>query len=134
MILAPHEKINWLIVLGLNARQSLWVILCRLQEKGRTKTNRNESDETEEIKTFPSTLTYYKDSRPCPAVSQYHLDTRWHKIHDTFATHPLHHHHHHSPLRKNAFQFLLVFYVPTLQIWGWNIGGLHAVLFENILI
>ena len=34
----------------------------------------NESEETEEIKTFPSTLTCYKDSRPCPTVSQSQLD------------------------------------------------------------
>ena len=48
--------------------QPLWVILCRLPEKGRKeiediveqmkegngrKRNRNESEETEEIKTFP---------------------------------------------------------------------------------
>ena len=36
--------------------------------------NRNESEETEETKTFPSTLTCYKDNRPCPTVSQSHLD------------------------------------------------------------
>ena len=36
------------------------------------KRNRNES---EEIKASPSTLTCYKDSRPCPTVSQYQLDT-----------------------------------------------------------
>ena len=35
------------------------------------KRNRNESEETEEIKN----LTHYKDSRPCPTVSQYQLDT-----------------------------------------------------------
>ena len=34
---------------------------------------RNESEETEEIKTFPFTLTCYKDSRPCPTVSQYQV-------------------------------------------------------------
>ena len=49
-------------------RQPLWVILCRLPEKGRKdigeiveemkeeqgrKRNRNESEETEKIKTFP---------------------------------------------------------------------------------
>ena len=71
-------------MLGLTTRQPLWVILCRLLEKGRKETeeivekmkerNRNESEETEEIKTFPSTLTCYKDSRPCPTVSQYQLD------------------------------------------------------------
>ena len=40
------------------------------------KRNRNEMGETEEIKTFPSTLTCYKkkDSKPCPTVSQYQLD------------------------------------------------------------
>ena len=38
------------------------------------KRNRNESKETEEIKTSPSTLNSYKDSRPCPTVSQYQLD------------------------------------------------------------
>ena len=65
--------------------------LCRLPEKGRKKieeiveemkernreerrTELNESEETEEIKTFPFTLTCFKDSRPCPTVSQYQLD------------------------------------------------------------
>ena len=52
---------------GLMTCQHLWVILCRLPEKGRKETerveeikerdreerNRNESEETEEIKTFP---------------------------------------------------------------------------------
>ena len=37
------------------------------------KRNRNEREETDEIKTFPSTLTSYKDSKPCPTVSQYQL-------------------------------------------------------------
>ena len=41
--------------------------------QGRKK-KRNEREETEEIETFPSTLTCYKDSRPCPTVSQYQLD------------------------------------------------------------
>ena len=60
--------IFFLIVLGLTTRQPLRVILCRLPEKGRKeieerveemkegqgrKRNRNESEETEEIKTFP---------------------------------------------------------------------------------
>ena len=42
------------------------------------KRNRNESEETEEIKTFPLypyLLQMYKDSRPCPTVSQDQLDT-----------------------------------------------------------
>ena len=34
------------------------------------KRNKNERQETEEIKSFPSTLTCYKDSKPCPTVSQ----------------------------------------------------------------
>ena len=33
----------------------------------------NESEETEEIKTFPSTLTCCKDSRPCPTEA----NTSW---------------------------------------------------------
>ena len=75
---------------SLTTRQPLWVILCRLPEKGRReieeiveemkernrekKRNTNESEEIEEIKTAPSTLTCYKNSRPYPAVSQYQLD------------------------------------------------------------
>ena len=37
--------------------------------QGRKK-KRNGSEEMEEIKTFSSTLTCYKDSRSCPTVSQ----------------------------------------------------------------
>ena len=54
--------------------QPLWVILCHLPEKGRKEIegiveemkdrNRNEREEIEEIKTFPSTLACYKDSKP----------------------------------------------------------------------
>ena len=44
-----------------------------IEEQGR-KRNRNESEETEEIKHSSSTFTCYKDSRPCPTVSQYQLD------------------------------------------------------------
>ena len=40
---------------------------------------------------IPCTLTCYKDSRPCPTVSQYQLDALVTKIHDTFAT-PYHPH------------------------------------------
>ena len=40
------------------------------------KRKMNESEETEEIKTSPSTLTCYKDSRPCPTVCQYQLDAQ----------------------------------------------------------
>ena len=48
------------------------------------KRNMNESEEAEEIKTYPPLplqCTYCKDSRPCP-VSWTH---RWRKIHGTFA-------------------------------------------------
>ena len=38
------------------------------------KSNRNESEETEEIKHSPSTLTCILDSKPCPDVSQYQLE------------------------------------------------------------
>ena len=67
--------------------QPLWVILCYPPEKGRreivekmTERNRgerkvNDSEETEEIKQSPSTLTCYKDSRPCPTLSKYQLDS-----------------------------------------------------------
>ena len=63
--------------------------MCRLPEKGRKeieekvderegqirKRNRNESEETEEIKKHSaSTLTCYEDNRPCPTVSQYQLE------------------------------------------------------------
>ena len=38
------------------------------------KRNRSEIEETEEIKRFPSILNCYKESRPCPTISQYQLD------------------------------------------------------------
>ena len=45
------------------------------EEQGRKRT-RNESEETEEIKTFPLYQNIgYKDSWPCPTISQYKLDT-----------------------------------------------------------
>ena len=49
----------------------------------------NESEETEQIKAFPSTFTCCKDSRPCPTISQYQL-------HDTFAS-P------HHPTRQRVY-------------------------------
>ena len=75
---------------GLTARQPLWVILCRLPEKGR----KEEEEIVEEMKErdgeerrsgmkvkqlkkqkqFPSTLTCFKDIWPCPTGSQYQLD------------------------------------------------------------
>ena len=73
----------------------LWVIFCHLPEKGTKEKekiagkmkerDREEREETEEIKTFLSTLTCYKDSKPCHTVSQYQLDTLVHKILNTFA-------------------------------------------------
>ena len=62
-----NNQPNWLCW-GLMTRQPLWVILCRLPEKGRKvieeiveemkerdreERNRNESEEKEEIKIFP---------------------------------------------------------------------------------
>ena len=38
------------------------------------KRNRKVREETKEVKTFPSTLTCYKDSKPCPTVIQYQLE------------------------------------------------------------
>ena len=75
---------------SLTTLQPLWVILCRLPEKGRkeieeTVGETKERDREErgtgmkakkqkKQKHFPSILTCYKDSRPCPTVSQYQLD------------------------------------------------------------
>ena len=73
--------IDWLIELGFNDTSTLvghFVSSPRERVKkdrrdsrgderegqGR-KRNKNESEETEDIKTSPSTLTCYKDSRPC---------------------------------------------------------------------
>ena len=42
------------------------------EEEGR-KRNRNQSEETEEIKHSLSAFTYYKDSRPCSTVNQNQL-------------------------------------------------------------
>ena len=58
------NMLGWLIVLGFNDTSTLVVILCHLPEKGRKeiveeikgqgrKRNRNESEETAGIKTFP---------------------------------------------------------------------------------
>ena len=40
------------------------------------KRKMNESEETEEVKHPPSTLTCYKDSRLCPTVSQFSVGRR----------------------------------------------------------
>ena len=56
-------------------RKEIEEIVEEMKERDRVEKNKNESEETEEIKTSPSTLTCYKDSRPCPAVSQYQLDS-----------------------------------------------------------
>ena len=66
-----HSLIDYLCV-GLATCQPLWVILCRLIEKGRRdsrgnerngqKTKRNETEETKEIKHSFSTLNCCKDS------------------------------------------------------------------------
>ena len=75
---------------GLTAPQTLWVILCLLPEKGRKKDRRDSRGDKErdrkergtgmkvkkkkKQKHSPSTLTCYKDSKPCPTASQYQLD------------------------------------------------------------
>ena len=72
----------WLTLLGFNITPTLVGHLMssprerekRDREGQERKRNRSESGETEEIKTFPFYLTWYKDSRPCPTVSQYQLD------------------------------------------------------------
>ena len=73
--------------LGLLARQALWVILCPLPEKGRKEIveEMKERDrdargtgmkgkKQKKLEHSPSTLTCYKDNRPCPTVSQSQLD------------------------------------------------------------
>ena len=50
-------------------------IVEAMKERDGRKRKMNESEETEEIKTSPSTLTCCKDSRPCPIESQSQLDT-----------------------------------------------------------
>ena len=55
------------------------------------KRNRNESEETEEIKHHLPTLTCYKDSRPCPTISQYQLDASGDKRYMTPSHHPTTH-------------------------------------------
>ena len=83
------DRLCW----GLKTPQHLWVILCQLLRKGEKrrdsrgderkgderegqgrKRDRNEMEETEEIKTFSSTLTCCNDSKPCQTVNQYQLD------------------------------------------------------------
>ena len=92
----------WLIMLGLTARQPLWVILCRLPEKGRKEIeeivvklkerNREERETGMKVKKqkkrkhSPSTLNCYKDSRPCPTVSQFQFDAP--VIYTTPSSHP----------------------------------------------
>ena len=87
---------------GLTTHQLLWVVLCRLTEKGREEMeemleemkerNKNERGtgmkvkKTEEIKTFPSTLTCYKDSKLAHLLANISWTPRWRKMHDTFAT------------------------------------------------
>ena len=68
--------------------QPLWVILCHLPEKGRKEiveemkerdreergTGIKVKKQNKNIPPEPSPLTCYKDSKPCPTVSQYQLD------------------------------------------------------------
>ena len=75
---------------GLTTSQPLWVILCRVSQrkweeieeiveemKERDREQRGTVMKVKKQKKFkhsPSTLTCYKDNRPCPTVSQYQLD------------------------------------------------------------
>ena len=67
---------DWLIVghFVSSWRKDIEEILGDEKDGQGRKGNRNESEKTEEIKHSPSTLTCYKDSRPCPTLSQYQLD------------------------------------------------------------
>ena len=78
-----QKKVTDWLCSGLTTHQSLWVILCRFPEKRdrrdskgderegqERKRNRNESEETGEIKTFP----LYPYLRQVSTVSQYQLD------------------------------------------------------------
>ena len=69
---------------GLKICQSLWVILCRLSEKGRSDRKDSRGDERKgqdrKLKMKVNSIPHYsyllkKNSRPCPTVSQYQLDT-----------------------------------------------------------
>ena len=90
------QKDHWFwLCRGLTTLQRLWVILCRLPEKGRREIEeivemmkegggggggKGERGKWMKVKKqkkskhSPSTLTCCKDSRPCPIVSQYQLD------------------------------------------------------------
>ena len=57
--------------------------MCRLPEKGRKEIEEIVEEmeeryagkkENKQNTTVPSTLTCYKDSKPCPTVSQYQLE------------------------------------------------------------
>ena len=50
------------------------------------KRYRNEREETEEIKTFPSTLTCYKDTNLAQLKANIIWTPRWRKIYNIFAT------------------------------------------------
>ena len=79
-----HSCLYSVIVLGFNDASTFvghFVLSPRDREKRDSRRderegqrNKNESEETEDIKHSPSTLTCYKDSRPCPTVCQYQLD------------------------------------------------------------
>ena len=76
-----------------------------MKERDRGGRKINEIEETEEIKTSPSTFTCCKDSRPCPTVRKYQLN-------DTFAS-PNHPPCLETPIRKFMLDlevFLLLFF------------------------
>ena len=86
-VLQPSQPYGFfLLCWGLTTRQPLWVILCRLPEKGRKEIveEMKESDREErgtgmkvkkQNKNIPPLpLPATKDSRPCPTLSQFRLD------------------------------------------------------------
>ena len=50
-------------------------IVEEMKDRDREERETGMKEKKQEIKTFPSILTCYKDSKPCPTVSQYHRVT-----------------------------------------------------------
>ena len=74
-----------MVVSGFNDNDNPCGSFCNIsQRKGekrrdeRENRNRDEREETEEVQTFPLPLDVpgFKDSKPCPTVSQYQLDPK----------------------------------------------------------
>ena len=77
------RNLNWLIVLGFNDMSTLEGHFVsdkgskeieKIEEEMKVREGKKEEQEWKRTEYSPSTLTSYKDSRPCPSVSQYQLD------------------------------------------------------------